>query len=73
MGVDFGSTPSKKYKKMSNGINIGGIYDSKDKDSCVTQAKVIDVKDGMVKYEHVSRVRVSFVSTIDDFIREWKV
>lgn len=58
---------------MNNCINIGDVYESKNGSDCIVLARVLDVMDGMVKYEHVSRVKVVFVVAMDDFVREWRV
>ena len=58
---------------QTKNIVKGGLYEANSQNIATDMARVVDINDGIVSYEHVSRVKVILYTTIDEFSESWRL
>lgn len=54
-------------------IVVGDLYEPLPNNPTTDNAKILNINQGIVTYEHVSLVRVILYATVDDFAKMWRV
>lgn len=65
------SAPTNKMSKENNHIEAGKMYSPRDDNPTTDNAYVLGVKDGIVRYERISTMKVIFCASPQDFERLW--